>query len=117
MRGAGGGSVVTRADTNAAPAGPAGRRQGLEVAAHVAGGEPHRAEATDGQMGEVLADALAAAQDLVGRPRHRGGARQVLEVLEDPMRQAGPGRQPLLRRVLRLVAGALLAVVLAQAWL
>ena len=70
-------------------AGLSRRGRCLEVAAHVAGGEPERTQAADRQVGEVLADPLAALEQLGQRGAHRGRARLVGEVGVDARVELG----------------------------
>ena len=69
-------------------------RDGLQVAAHVAGGQPDRPQAADGEVREVLADALAQLQQLRQRGLHRRGALAVAEVVVDAVQQAPPPPGP-----------------------
>jgi hypothetical protein len=65
----------------------AGRGVGQDVAAHVAGGQADRAQAADHQLGKILADAAAAAQDLFEWSRDVGGAAVERKIGEDAVGQ------------------------------
>src|SRR5437773_5423594 len=58
------------------------QRAGAQVAAHVARGQAERAQARDGEMREVLADAAAFLHDDLQRRRDGGGDGVVFEVVE-----------------------------------